>query len=364
MRRPVVATLLCIAIVSGGRDDSARTHAAPGLEPLLDLYLSGQHDTAVARAVDGTEPRDLQPQLARAVPAWVAAAPEDSSRRRRAAAAFTLEVVHARLETHWYALRPAVEWVCEHLRTQGEPRDGEDLWFRASLALAGRARDRTWLIDETVVLPQQGNVSRARLTGHLAHATDRFPTDPHFQLARVVVDTWGPDQERGRDRLRRTTPTGLQTMREFRVSAILRLNALGQDPVVGAEALVRAGRMYFTIRELRAALESAGRALTATNDPAVRYVAYFLIGQVLEASEMPDRAIEAYTDALRMVPDAQSATLALASLRYVREGPEAAAPLSARAFRTGLVEDPWRLFGYGDYVRWPQLRSELRGTIR
>jgi len=161
---------------------------------------------------------------------WINQDPAHIDARSAAAAAFLLEVAAARLESDWGRFSDLIEWTCVQLRTSGPPTEFERSWHAASHALAGRARNRTWMLGESARLPHQkpleqpGSVPRWAQTmqrnqpqppAHLTHALERFPDDPHFQLSRVVAWTWGRDGEptrnvRARDeddrRLPRRTP--------------------------------------------------------------------------------------------------------------------------------------------------------------
>jgi hypothetical protein len=68
---------------------------------------------------------------------------------------------------------------------------------------------------------------------------------------------------------------------------------------------------------------------------------------------------------LGIIPHAQSASIALAQL-LLRDSQ--AEPAMALLDRT-LVErpdgdDPWRLFAYGGYNRWPALIADVRKAVR
>jgi len=69
--------------------------------------------------------------------------------------------------------------------------------------------------------------------------------------------------------------------------------------------------------EALAALERAQARDAA--DPAIRYLAFFSAGRALEALNRPEEAMARYAKALEIVPGAESAALALATLQFVRD---------------------------------------------
>ena len=90
----------------------------------------------------------------------------------------------------------------------------------------------------------------------------------------------------------------------------------------------------------------------------IKYLAYFNAGRALEGLQRIDEAMRAYQRALEIVPDAESATVALTSLQFMRDDREAAVSSIDRVFnRKPGPTDPGRLVGYGSFVRWP--RTEI-----
>ena len=93
-----------------------------------------------------------------------------SNERRAAVAAFLLELTHARLESDWLRLADLIEWMCLDLRAGRPAPEFERAWHQASVALAGRARARLWLLGEFAVPHQKpmrvsGNSRRTRARG-------------------------------------------------------------------------------------------------------------------------------------------------------------------------------------------------------
>jgi len=195
---------------------------------------------------------------------------------------------------------------------------------------------------------------------HLLHALERFPDDPQLRLARIVAWTWGRDDEPVRNSRWHRSPFA-EPDRE-QAAAIVELQPLVDDAVVGAEALVRIGHIHFTLAEYPEALSALERAQARdAADPAIRYLAFFSAGRALEALNRPEEAMARYAKALEIVPGAESAALALATLQFVRDDRDAAVSrLDAIFNRPAAAPDPGRLVGYGSFLHWPALRDAMR----
>jgi tetratricopeptide (TPR) repeat protein len=99
-------------------------------------------------------------------------------------------------------------------------------------------------------------------------------------------------------------------------------------------------------------------------EPSIKYLAHFNAARSLERLARPDDAVREYRNALEVVPDAESAAIALASFQFMRDDRDAAVSLLDRVFnRSGRPADPGRLAGYGSFVRWPALKSALRKAL-
>jgi tetratricopeptide (TPR) repeat protein len=347
------------------------------LKGLLELYLSGERDAAVSKAAALSDLGPLRLRFVQDTPGWIAADPARIETRRAVVSAFLLELTAARLESDWGRLSDLIEWQCVQLRAaSATPTEFERAWHSASHALAGRARARQWLLGEFAVLPHQ-KPSKAPPTNpqnpparHLMHALERCPDDPHFQLSRIVAWTWGRDTEPIRN-LRREADHALSRSATTRrrlpsqLEAVIALEELTKIPEVAADAYVRIGVMQFVVKDYAAALKAYERAQEIATDPATKFVAFLNAGRALEALQRPDAAARAYTEALGVVPEAESATVALASLRFAGDERDAAVTMIDSVFnRRPAPADPGRLIPYGSFVRWPHLRSAMREAVR
>lgn len=337
---------------------------------LIDTYAQGRYDEAVSKAASMADLGPLRLRFVQDTPAWIAADPERSAARSAAVAGLLLELAAARLESDWGRFSDLIEWTCINLR-KGPPTEFERAWHAASHALAGRARARQWLLGEFAVLPHQ-KPSKAPPSDpqhpparHLMHALERFPDDPHFQLSRIVAWTWGRDSEPTRNLQMRDNDRPIVRRRLApQLEAVIALEPLTEVKNVAGEALVRIGVMQFVVGNVEAALRANARAQTVATDPALRFVAYLNAGRALEALRRPHEAARAYRQALEIVPDAESATVALTSLQFMGAERDAAVATIDRVFnRRPGPTDPGRLIGYGSYLRWDALKASMRTAL-
>jgi tetratricopeptide (TPR) repeat protein len=200
---------------------------------------------------------------------------------------------------------------------------------------------------------------------HLLHALERFPDDPEFQLSRVVAWTWGRDDEPIRNvRARDNDDERRPQRRAPQLEALVALEPLQSVPSVAAEAWVRAGLVHFSVADYAAALRAFESAQPIATERSMKYLAYFNAGRALEGLNRIDDAMRAYQRALEIVPDAESATIALTSLQFMRDDRDAAVSAIDRVFnRKPVSADPGRLMGYGSFIRWDASKTALRRAL-
>ena len=354
------------------------------IKPLLDMYLRGKRDDAVARAAAIPDLGPFRLRYVQDAPVWVTADPSQREARSSAVAAFLLEVTAARLESDWGRFSDLIEWTCVQLRTTGQPTPFERAWHVASHALAGRARARLWLLGESPRLPHQPPVTPPPMSRweermarkfnqppppapHLMHAIERFPDDPRFQLSRVVAWLWGRDGEPTRNVRRREDDDGQgrRPVRAPQLEALVTLQPLTSITEIADEAWIRIGLVHFTAGDFEAALRAFEAAQPIATSTAMSYLAQFNAGRALEGLQRSDEAMRAYQRALAIIPGAESATVALTSLQFMRDDREAAVSAIDRVFgRKPGAPDPGRLVGYGSFLRWDDAKSAMRAALR
>jgi tetratricopeptide (TPR) repeat protein len=371
MTRTVLTTLIAVGLTVAG---SAQVPTKLDLGGLLDAYATGRRDEAVAQAAALPDLGPFRLRYVQDSPVWVNADPARREARSAAAAAFLLEVTAARLDSDWGRLSDLIEWTCMQLRTTGPPTEFERAWHAASHALAGRARPRLWLLGQVPRLahqpparerPMNAKEVQAPPPAHLMHALERFPDEPQFQLSRVVAWTWGRDGEPTRNVRRRDE--GDDRRRQTRapqLEAVTALAPLTSVPEVAAEAWIRTGRVRFTVNDFAGALSAFEQAQPIATETAMKYLAHFEAGRSLEALSRADDAIREYRRALEIVPLAESATIALASLQFTRDDRDATVSLIDGVFnRKPSTTDPGRLASYGSFMRWPRLKARMREVL-
>jgi tetratricopeptide (TPR) repeat protein len=341
------------------------------LKGLLDSYYQGRYDEAVTKAAAMPDLGPFRLRFVQDSPVWVNAEPARIEARSAAAAGFLLEVTAARLESDWGRFSDLIEWTCVQLRTTATPTKFERAWHAASHALAGRARDQEWLLGLSARLPHQPPNTPRKLqpneqppATHLLHALERFPDDPQFQLSRVVAWTWGRDNEPIRNVRRRDEDGRPRRTGAPRLEALVTLEPLTLKPEVAVEAWIRIGLVHFSIGDYAAALRAFESAQPIATEPSMKYLAYFNAARALEGLQRVDDAMRAYQQALEIVPDAESATVALTSLQFMRDDRDVAVSAINRVFnRKPGAPDPGRLMGYGSFLRWPDLKAAMREAL-
>jgi len=367
MARTACAAIVLLIILA----PSVRTQGGGvDIAGMLDTYSQGRYDEAIAKAAALPDLGPFRLRFVQDSPVWVNADPVRIDRRSAVAAAFLLELTAARLESDWGRFSDLIEWTCVQLRTTATPTEFERAWHAASHGLAGRARARQWLLGLYPRLPHQKPVTERPMppnerppATHLMHALERFPDDSQFQLSRVVAWTWGRDDEPIRNLRRRNDYD--RPRRAPQLEALVTLEPLTLQPEVASEAWIRIGLVHFSVGDYAAALRAFESAQPIATETSMKYLAYFNSGRSLERLQRIDDAIRAYQRALEIVPDAESATVALTSLQFMRDDRDAAVSAIDRVFnRKSGPPDPGRLMGYGSFIRWDALKTAMRAALK
>jgi hypothetical protein len=328
-------TAACIvALTLGLFARSELASQTPSIADLLDRYRSGAFDAAVKELSTGGDPYTFRTAFIEAAGAWIAREP-DVANRRLVTAAFTIEVAHARL-AHDSLFLVVVDWATRELR-KGPPTPAERAWVLAAVAVAQRGS-----VSGNLALDNPKNGWKG-LDIFINDAFKRFPDDPRLRLANATS---------------RSRAGGSVYIRGD-------LERLAKDPVVGAEALVQLAYLEVIDGDCREGLRVARQAAERSLEAHTLYLAHVWSAVCHEMQGRPSEAVSAYAAALRAVPHGQSASIALAGL-LLRDGQvNAATDLIERSLTERPVgDDPWRLFAYGGYVRWPLLVADARKTIR
>ena len=320
----------------------------------LDLYLAGQHDAAVSQLAKGSRAERAARDLVDDADEWIAKAgtPDAIERRRLAAAALALEFAVARMEDEWYAIRPIIEWACTELR-KGPPSDGELAWQRASLAAIQGARDLQFARRPPITAKGE-DVPFA--VDHVAHAAERFPTDPVIRFAQgFFAEASVPVEGRARQ-------FDVDTAATSAARAIEAYTAAAADPALAAEAALAIGYINLRMKRLDQVMPALSKAAEGGDD-FVRYLAHLLRGRAIEQLGGKDEAAAAYRAALAVVPRAQSASMALAALLHVGDQTDQAVAVMSESFAARPAVDPWREYGFGQFRHWARYRDAMRKAV-
>jgi tetratricopeptide (TPR) repeat protein len=258
----------------------------------------------------------------------------------------------------WQAPPLLIEWGCQLLRQHKEPAPHERWWQLAALAVAQRSEDPQFLIGDVNIGkgPERGEIVNTQdEIKHLDHVVERFPKESRFQLAQGIArDLYFPQD------------------------AMVAYRALEEDPDVGGEATMRLGAMQvrprtfvidpntppLTPQNVDAALRLFEKAETLTRDPYVVFLARYFKGQALAGDGRIEDAEGALRGATDAVPNAQSATIALASLMFADgRRVDAQQLITSMLAASPLPNDPWRGYVHADDRFWPRLMARLRLEI-
>ena len=360
--RPRLTAALATAVLIGALAPSAR---GVSVVEWLDAYASGQHARVVAVLESGeADFEDILKQLGRDAPRWIeAGGSADKSRRELVAATFALEAGRAgsrfdwkRIQKqpsfmglevlnvlYWKAPPLLIEWGCELLRKDPEPRPIERWWQLAALATAQRAEDPQFLVGDTKIglgvgAGEIGNINDE--IKHLDHVQKRFPGEMRFILGQGIARDrdWFDDAEQA-------------------------YRGLQGDIRTGGEATMRLGAMQMRQRKPEEALKSFEKAQQITRDPYVIFLTHYFSAKIFEQQPNLTLAEAEYRRATAAVPHAQSATLALAALLAADGRRAEANRLVADMLAAPRPLDPWRRFVHADDRFWPILIERLRAEI-
>ena len=379
----VVSVLFSGTPIAGqkGKPPSPLPSIAPlDLPRLLDLYADGRFDEAVRAVTQAGDEvgRHLRRHWDVTARQWIEADPAHRPQRILAAAAFALETEHIRAERgDWRitddppcAAACVLDWAQLRLIERGAPDEAEHTWLLAAAALAGGVRDWRYL-QRPVDPARAGRV----LPGLMNRALLRFPGDPALRLEQALASAarFNVTVDGGRTLAGFETGMPIYIGRGLSIrtdafdgrDAATLLTSLVDDPVVGPEARLRLGYLYWALQRDEAAQDALAKAAEQARDADVRYLAQFVLGWTAIARGDSAAAIPRLEAALAARPASQSAALALASLELQRGDAGKAHDLARGSFdqrRADVV--PWRLFLYGHHPHLPARIADLRRAVK
>jgi tetratricopeptide (TPR) repeat protein len=327
----VAAAVPCLSALAAASGPPVRQdNASPSASELLDRYRKGGFDAAIQRAA-ATDSAQVRSSFTAAADTWIARDPSDVINRRLVATAFAIELAHARLAYDSPTLMALLDWARKEWH-KGPPSAVERVWTRAAVALIGRGGGR-------LTVAAGGADSLQKSSTFLEGAVKRFPDDAQIRFA-LLLSQLPPPNARN-------------------------LKPLTEDPDGGPIILLELAYLTFEGGDPEAARRFAEQAGTRSAEPWTRYLAHFIAAFCHEYQKRYQDAVREYAAALEAVPHAQSASIALAQLLLRDNQADAAFDLINRSVTERPDgDDPWRLFAYGTYVRWPVLIADVRKAIR
>jgi len=368
----------CVALLTVAGLSAQRPGTPPSIVELLDAFNGG--NLSVAREVPSASLDAVARDFERLGAVWItsegAAAIE---RRRLAATTLALELSRPLVQRPaWGIGRRLVSWGCAQWRaapSQGD-REAERRWLLASVALLEAAEDYPFLTGWGANSPAMSATFTGdeMNEGHLAHATTRFPDEPRFAMAAVVVAenrAWTvgasevePIAKSGFINGMLNTASAKGAEAQPLKDIANRLVELSKYPPLLGEIHVRYGLLSLRFRDSAAALAHFRQVEETTTDPYWRYLGRLLSGYALERQGQNEASIAAYRSALELVPRAQSAVSRLAGVLFKANRRDEAAALAENFFANGPPADPWRSYRQGDgrliVLYMAQLRESLR----
>jgi hypothetical protein len=359
--RHAVAPLVVLALVLCLSPSRPAARSQSPIQMLLDSYSQRTRLTVVSELAGRDDLVSLGVALRRSGPAW-ARAGTDPRKRRLIVATLALEIAGAGLERDWNSLRDLVEFGCQLLREDVTPLPLERTWHHAALALAEGALDRPLLGDEAGPLPLRAPPAR-----HLDHIDNRFPGDDRVRLGRVFLNESRLITEAARDRawrpLDQPPADQLEAGMRLKWKEVARVQAeltpLTVRPRIAGEAFLRRGYRSFQVFDDTGALADFKAALPS-DDAFVAYLAHFFTSRVHHRAGRADAEEAELRQALAVSPGVQSSLESLSVLLLMGGKADLAIAELNRPQPGPRPPDPWRLYGYGDFRRWPSLIVELR----
>jgi Tfp pilus assembly protein PilF len=244
-----------------------------------------------------------------------------------------------------------------------------DGWFvladnRQSLPGSLRAR---WTVSVARVLLVYGEVGVAERV--LLRAGERIANDPAILLTHGTVKETQAARllaEVASGRLDEPGFASKPRNAAFESAVSLFERALKLNPAL-IEARLRLARLAIMRRDDAKADTLLTEVLAAQIDPAMKYVALLLQGDVRQRLGQMDAAAKAYLDAIVSSPDGQSAYLALSQI-LVRSGQRAdAATVLDRWFNRRVMDtaaDPWWTYPLGFRLDMDAEFEEYRALVR
>jgi tetratricopeptide (TPR) repeat protein len=344
---------------------SSRTQAQI-VPALLETYAAGRHTEAVSQLTNTSDAREVFRQYRKLADRWVASAEAvDRKHRQAVVLALFLEAGRVAIEnpraySEW---KKDLEHYCDVVADFPEPF--ARLWLLGSIALLHGSRDAVLLAGA------QTEPLAYRSTGHASHAARRFPDEPRFALAPVIVrrelnlvtNRPGTPVRFLVFQLTRIGEAGFVDVSPDKLAAtIADLTRLSDDQRIGPEARLRLGILLFHLNRLDESTRQLQLA-ARSDDPFVTFLAELSRGLLAQSAGRARTAETSLRTAVEMLPTAQSGLIALAAHLFRAGARDEAAALMERLNTTTEAPDPWREYSFGDLRFWRKYQEQLREML-
>jgi tetratricopeptide (TPR) repeat protein len=364
---------------------------------MLDLY-ERRRELALTGFGDNLHVDSVYDELTREGKKWVAAkGPKEAERRRLVLATFVLEIVErlapdremtvaeqeiralargtatprgggsgtaptnrssaASADTEWGVAMRLVNYVRQQLVDQRTPPALEIVWHQAFLGLI-----------EYYAMKEGGAPNTSVITDfriELEYLRDRYPKEPQFLLAWAWGDYW---DYRPTDSMLWAEKMDVDHLWDtweipFLHSAEGFYETALANPSTAAEAKVRIAEMRLKRNDPDGALAILKDVDATSRDREIRYLSSLEQGWAYDMKNDGAKAIESFRRALAFLPDAQTASIALAGALMIDGRPDEASDITDRAL-TAHALDPWIFHRYPAFEHYPDLMNRLREELK
>lgn len=397
MRRLVIVLVVALSLPGAAPRVRARQALELNAVEMLDLY-ERRRELALTGFGTNLHVDSVYDELTREGKKWVAAkGPAEIDRRRLVLATFVLEIVErlapdreqtmaeseiralargtaaprgggsataptnrssaAAADTEWGVAMRLVNWVRQQLVDQRTAPPLEIVWHQAFIGLIQYYAMKEGGAPNTMVIGD--------LKIELEYLRDRYPKEPQFLLAWAWGDYWDyrPDasmlwsEKMDVDHLWDTWDIPFLHSAEGYYAAAL------ANASTAAEAKVRIAEMRLKRNDPDGALAILHDVDATSGDREIRYLSSLEQGWAYDMKGDVAKSIESFRRALAFLPDAQTASIALAGALMIGGQPDEASDLVDRAL-TEHVLDPWIFHRYPAFEHYPDLMNKLREELK
>jgi tetratricopeptide (TPR) repeat protein len=267
----------------------------------------------------------------------------------RAEAAFALDLgataIFSRTLSTQEAGRSLLQRFSRLIRPPMEPDDYEHVWLTAVLALL------------------QGRIAPTLAEPFVERALARFPNEPRFLLARAIV----ADQRwRGFGTMsftERATPTEMPIKQGTALLEAYEAVAAA-SPQLATEARIRQGWFLYRVGRPDEALKVLDAAPPLPDDRPMEYLRHLFKSHIYTSQDKLDDAANEARQAHVILPEAQSARVALMNALSLKGDASGALTVAENIETAPQTDDPWWTYWLGDFRWYGAAREILRGMAR